>query len=87
MLSKKHAPMKKLFVKENHTKLWLGAAVIGALAAAGGIWFYLHGRKAAALEAQVAQYAQDYLKSKQKKKKKHKSDVADLGDIVHHQQV
>ena len=76
--------MKKLFVKENHTAIWVSAAIAGALAAGVGIWFYLQGKRAAALEAQAAEHAQDYLKHKHKKKKKLKTDVHDLENIIHH---
>ncbi|MDO3645244.1 hypothetical protein [Mucilaginibacter sp. L3T2-6] len=78
--------MKKLFGKEDHTALWIGAAVAGALAAAAGIWFYLRGKRAAEAEAYRHEHAQDYLKGKQKKKKKHKTAVDELEDIVHHPQ-
>lgn len=74
--------MKKLFNKEDHSAIWIGAAIAGALAAGAGIWFYLQGKRAAVLEAQAAEHAQDYLKHKHKKKKKHKTDVHDLEDIV-----
>lgn len=76
--------MKNPFLKEDHTALWIAAAVTGGLAACAGIWFYLHGKQAAAVEAEL-EYAQDYLKDKfSKKKKKIKTDLHELEDIVHH---
>lgn len=79
--------MKKLFIKESHTTLWIGAAVVGVVAAGAGIWFYLRGKHAAEEEAYRYEHAQDYLKGKQKKKKKKKKkDLHELGDVVSHRQ-
>ena len=81
--------MKNLLIREDKTALWISAAVTGVVAAGAGIWFYLHGKRAAAaeLEAYQHEHAQDYLEVKHPHKKKHKTDVHDLKDIVHHQQL
>jgi uncharacterized protein HemX len=76
--------MKKIFVKESQTALWIGAAVVGALAAGAGIWFYLRGKRAAEEEAYRREHAQDYLKGKSKKKKKQKTAPHELEGIVNH---
>jgi hypothetical protein len=75
--------MKNPFIKEDHTGLWIAAAITGALAAVAGIWFYLHGKRAAALENYRQENAQDHLNAKQakKKKKKHKTDSHELETI------
>lgn len=78
--------MKKIFLKEDRTTLYISAVVIGALAAGAGIWFYLRGKRAAEEEADRHEHAQDYLKAKQKKKKKHKTDLHELEEIVKHHQ-
>jgi hypothetical protein len=78
--------MKKLFVKEDNTGLWVAAAISGAIAAGVGIWFYIRGKRAAELEAERLAHAQDYLGERRPKKKKHKTDISELGDIVHHAQ-
>jgi uncharacterized protein HemX len=86
LLEFKSICMKNPFQKEDHTALWIGAAVTGALAAAAGIWFYLRGKRAAEEESYRHEHAQDYLKDKKKNKKKHKSDVDELVNLVTHPQ-
>jgi hypothetical protein len=78
--------MKNLFVKENHTRLWITVSITGALAVGAGIWFYLRGKRAAELEASRKELARDYLEDRHFKKKKHKTDVSELGNLVHHAQ-
>ena len=79
--------MKNPFKQQDHTTLWIGASVAGALAAAVGIWFYLRGKRAAEREAYRHEHTQDYLKDKKKnKQKKHKTDVHELADMVQHPQ-
>ena len=74
-----------MFVKDDRTAIWVGAAVAGALAAGAGLWFYLKGKRVAEEEAYRHEHAQDYLKGKKKKKKKHKTDLHELSNIVAHQ--
>ena len=76
--------MKKTFIKTDRSTIWIGAAVAGTLAAGAGIWFYLQGKRAAALEATAAEHAQDYQKGRKKKLKKHKTDVHELAEIAQH---
>ena len=78
--------MKNPFKEEDHTTLWIAAALTGALAAGAGVWFYLRGKRAAADEAYRLEHARDYLAEKQHKKQKHKTDVHDLAAIVSHPQ-
>jgi hypothetical protein len=75
--------MKNPFKKEDHTALWIAAAITGALTGFG-IWLYLRRNHAAEQEAHRPEHPQDYLKDRQFKKKKHRSDIAELTDIAQH---
>jgi hypothetical protein len=74
--------MKNSFKKEDHTGLWIAAAITGALAF--GIWFYLRRNRAAEQEAYRPEYPQDYLKDQQPQKKQQRSDIAELTGIAQH---
>jgi hypothetical protein len=77
--------MKNLFKQEDHTGLWLAAAITGALAAGAGIWFYLRGKRAAEQDVYRLGHVQDYLTKKSEKKIIHKSDINDLAAIQYAQ--
>jgi hypothetical protein len=76
--------MKNPFKKEDHTGLWIAAAVTGALASGFVIWFYLRKHRVAEQEACGPEYTQDYLRDQQSKKQQHKSDIAEPTDIAQH---
>ena len=75
--------MKNPFKKEDHTALWIAAAIAGALAGFS-IWLYSRRNQPAAQEAHRPEHPQDYLKDRQPPKKQHRSDIADLTDIAQH---
>lgn len=87
VIYRKFYRMKNPFKQQDHTALWIGATIAGVLAATAGIWFYLHGKRAAEDEAYRHEHAQDYLKDRKKnKQKKHKTDLHQLEGIVQYPQ-
>ena len=77
--------MKNFFNKNNHTALWIGAGITGALAAGAGILYYLRGRRPAESKTDGNEHAQDYLDAKHPKKKKQKTDTQELVHLIHHE--
>jgi cbb3-type cytochrome oxidase subunit 3 len=83
---KKHKAMKNPFKREDNSNILIAGLALGAVFAGAITWLYIKRKQDIdAQAAELKEHAQDYLKKKGKQAKKLKTDVAELGEIIHHE--